>query len=250
MSDQAAPLPFEDGDPLAGQFGARVVAADERRALIRRVFRSVAPRYDVMNDLMSMGIHRLWKDRFVERLPIEPDMVGLDLAGGTGDVAIRLAGRGVGVICVDPSAEMLAVARRRSPLLQVAEAEAEHLPYPDRSQDVVTIAFGIRNVTRMNDALGEIHRVLKPGGVFACLEFSTPRPWLAPAYRLWSATVIPALGAVIAGDPAAYRYLVQSIARFPKQSEFAAMMQSAGFERVTWHDFSFGIASMHVGWRM
>ncbi len=244
MSDAPSPR-----DPLAETFGRAQVAPDARRALIRATFRAVAPRYDLMNDLMSLGIHRSWKSTFVRLCDPQPGERALDLAGGTGDVAFRLAARGAEVTVADPSAEMMAVGRARPGGDTVAweEAEAEALPFADDTFDLVTIAFGIRNVTRLDAALGEIRRVLKPGGRFFCLEFSKPRPWLAPFYGLWSRTAIPVLGAAVSGKVEAYRYLIESIDRFPDQSSFAALVSAAGFEGVEWRDLSFGIAAIHSG---
>lgn len=239
-------------DPLADTFGRHAVAPDRRRELVRRTFSVVAPRYDLMNDLMSLGIHRLWKRRFVARAAVARGEDVLDLAGGTGDVAFRLAALGARVTVADPSVEMMAVGRARpgGDTVTWIEAEAEHLPFPDAAFDVVTIAFGIRNVTRMDAALAEIRRVLRPGGRFLCLEFSTPRPWLAPAYRLWSRTAIPALGTIVSGRVEAYRYLIESIARFPDQAEFAERIRAAGFGSVAHEDLSFGIAAIHHGVRV
>ncbi|MDK9695308.1 MAG: class I SAM-dependent methyltransferase [Siculibacillus sp.] len=238
-------------DPLAGTFGRVAVAPDERRALIRATFEGVARRYDLMNDLMSLGIHRGWKDRFVGEADPRPGEIALDLAGGTGDVAFRLARRGATVTVVDPSAAMMEVGRARPGGGSVAwiEAEAESLPITDASVDLVTIAFGIRNVTRLDAALAEIHRVLKPGGRFFCLEFSRARWWLRPFYEAWSRTAIPVLGTVVSGRTEAYRYLIESIGRFPDQSGFAAIIARNGFEAVGWSDLSFGIAAIHHGRR-
>ena len=234
-------------DPLAATFGARRVSPEERRDLVARTFAVVAPRYDLMNDLMSLGIHRLWKRRFATLAAPRPGERALDLAGGTGDVARLLAARGATVVVADPSAEMMAVGRRRAGMAAIewVEAAAEALPFEDASFDLVTIAFGIRNVTRMDVALGEIRRVLRPGGRFLCLEFSSPRRWLAPAYGLWSRTAIPALGAAVSGRIEAYRYLVESIARFPDQRAFTALIAAVGFTDVGHEDLSFGIAAIH-----
>ncbi|TAK48181.1 MAG: class I SAM-dependent methyltransferase [Xanthobacteraceae bacterium] len=232
-------------DRLADNFGARHVSAPERRALIRQVFVEVAPRYDIMNDLMSFGIHRLWKDRFAAAAGARAGEIVVDLASGTGDIARRLAATGATVVAVDPGIAMLRAGRRReTPFLQVA-AEGETLPFPDNSIDCLTIAFGIRNVTQMNAALAEIHRVLRPGGRFLCLEFSRAQAWLRPFYALWSVAAIPLLGAVIAQSRAAYRYLVESIRRFPDQREFASIIAAAGFEDVAHRNLSFGIAAIH-----
>ncbi len=233
-------------DPLAQRFGDALVEPRERERRIRRVFDDVAPRYDLMNDLMSGGIHRLWKRRFARLAAPRAGQCIVDLAGGTGDVAALMAGPGHEVTVIDPSEAMMAAGQRRG-LAHVAwrVGTAEQLPLPDASVDTLTIAFGIRNVTRLNDALVEIRRVLKPGGRFLCLEFSTPHRWLRPFYDLFSFTVIPRLGAWIARSPGAYAYLVESIRRFPPQHEFGACIEAAGFESVEWQDLSFGIACIH-----
>lgn len=240
-----------EGDPLATHFGRRVVSEGERRQLVRSTFEVVAPRYDLMNDLMSLGIHRLWKRRFVALAAPRPGERALDLAGGTGDVAFALARAGATVTVADPSLAMMGVGMQRPGGEAIAwvEAEAEALPFADGTFDLVTIAFGIRNATRMDAALAEIHRVLRPEGRFLCLEFSTPRRWLAPFYGLWSRTAIPALGAAVSGRVEAYRYLVESIGRFPDQPTFAGQVEAAGFADVQWQDLSFGIAAIHGGRR-
>ncbi|MCX7897590.1 MAG: class I SAM-dependent methyltransferase [Rhodocyclaceae bacterium] len=232
---------------LEESFGHRQVTPQERRMLIRAVFSAVAPRYDLMNDLMSWGIHRLWKRRLARRCEAVRGRI-VDLAGGTGDVARLLVRSDREVIVVDPSLMMmkagLAKARRPSPNAWLA-GEAEALPLATESVDLLAIAFGIRNVTRLDAALSEIQRVLRPGGHFVCLEFSRPAKWLAPFYDLYSWLVIPALGAIVARAPIAYRYLVESIRRFPDQREFARILTEAGFVDVSWENCSFGIASLH-----
>jgi demethylmenaquinone methyltransferase / 2-methoxy-6-polyprenyl-1,4-benzoquinol methylase len=231
-----------------GTFGYDNVAPEERRARIRRVFAHVAGRYDLMNDLMSFGIHRLWKRALIGEAAAKPGEILVDLAGGTGDVAARLAGPDRRIIVCDPSTEMMGSGKRRG--LASAEwiaGEAEALPFADATIDCLTISFGIRNVTRLRDALAEIHRVLKPGGRFLCLEFSRPQAWLAPAYDLFSFQVIPRLGALIARQPEAYEYLVESIRRFPDQRELADFLADAGFALVRWRNLSFGIACIHSG---
>jgi demethylmenaquinone methyltransferase/2-methoxy-6-polyprenyl-1,4-benzoquinol methylase len=234
-------------DKLARSFGATEVSVDTRRALIRRTFEQVAPRYDLMNDLMSMGVHRLWKSDFVALTAARPGEIALDLAGGTGDIGLALAAAGARVLVADPSPAMMRVGRTRpgAERIKWIAAEAEHLPFPDASIDLVTISFGIRNATSVADSLHEIARILKPGGRFVCLEFSTPRAWLRPFYGLWSRTAIPLLGAVVSGRRDAYRYLVESIRRFPDQAEFASMIAATGLTDVRWRDFSFGIAAAH-----
>lgn len=235
------------GEKLAHSFGATEVSVDKRRQLIRRTFEHVAPRYDLMNDLMSMGIHRLWKSGFVALAAPRPGEIALDLAGGTGDIGLALAAAGARVLVVDPSAAMMRVGRMRAGVERIEwiAAEAEHLPFPDASIDLLTISFGIRNATDVTVSLREIARVLRPGGRFFCLEFSTPHAWLRPLYGLWSRTTIPLLGAVVSGRRDAYRYLVESIRRFPDQTEFASMIASSGLVDVRWRDVSFGIAAVH-----
>ena len=234
-------------DHLSKSFGARQVAPDERRSLIRQVFIEVAPRYDLMNDLMSFGIHRLWKANFARRVNARSGEVVVDLAGGTGDIARLLARSGARVLVVDPSIPMLAAGRRPGEALLHVGAEGEALPFADQSIDALTISFGIRNVTRIEDALAEVHRVLKPGGRFYCLEFSRAAAPIRPFYEAWSRLAIPRLGALVAGSPAAYRYLVESIRRFPDQRAFAELIRRAGFEQVGWNNLSFGIAAIHAG---
>jgi demethylmenaquinone methyltransferase/2-methoxy-6-polyprenyl-1,4-benzoquinol methylase len=230
-------------------FGAEAVANAERRSRIRQVFDAVAPRYDLMNDLMSMGIHRLWKRTLRRRCRgIEGRVV--DLAGGTGDVARLLLDGSRQVLVCDPSLAMMRAGRRAAePTLQWVAGEAEALPLANGSVDLLTVSFGLRNATRVAAALAEIHRVLKPGGRFVCLEFSTPHFWLRPFYNLYSVLVIPRLGAWVARQPIAYRYLVESIRRFPDQRGFAQLMQQAGFAEVRWENLSFGIACLHFGSR-
>ena len=234
---------------LDQSFGREQVTADERQKRIRHVFDAVAPRYDLMNDLMSFGIHRLWK-RTLRRACRDADGPVVDLAGGTGDVARLLAGTGRHVVVCDPSLPMMAAGRGRGDAaIGWLAGEAERLPFADGSVGLLTVAFGLRNATRLDAALSEIHRVLKPGGRFVCLEFSRPQWWLAPFYDLYSFLVIPRLGAAVAGEPAAYQYLVESIRRFPDQHGFAGMIEAAGFTAVRWRNVSFGIACLHFGER-
>jgi demethylmenaquinone methyltransferase/2-methoxy-6-polyprenyl-1,4-benzoquinol methylase len=232
---------------LDESFGRQQVASDERRALIRDVFATVAPRYDLMNDLMSFGIHRLWKRTLAKRCTGVHGVV-VDLAGGTGDVARLLDGCGRRITVCDPSLQMMLSGRRASDKrLRWLAGEAESLPFTDNSVDLLTIAFGIRNVTQLSAALAEIHRVLAPGGRFVCLEFSRPQRWLAPFYDFFSWQVIPRLGAAVAAQPLAYRYLVESIRCFPDQREFAGLIAATGFTDVYWENLSFGIACLHFG---
>jgi demethylmenaquinone methyltransferase / 2-methoxy-6-polyprenyl-1,4-benzoquinol methylase len=243
-------------------FGFREVAEGEKSRLVGRIFSSVAARYDVMNDLMSLGVHRVWKQALIDWLSPTPDTQLLDVAGGTGDIAFRFLDRvkpkatSAKVVVCDINPEMLAVGRERAKERSDAArtefvcGDAEKLPLPDASFDAYTIAFGIRNVTHIEKALSEAHRVLKPGGRFLCLEFSkVDNPMLERLYDLWSFNAIPAIGQAIANDRAAYEYLVESIRRFPPQKQFAGMITAAGFSQVKWRDLSAGIVAMHSGWK-
>ncbi|WP_119286579.1 class I SAM-dependent methyltransferase [Azohydromonas sediminis] len=235
---------------LSRTFGRHDVDAREREQRIRRVFEAVARRYDLMNDLMSLGIHRLWKRTLVRMARPQARQVIVDLAGGTGDVAARMAGPDRLVAVCDPSLAMMQVGRDRGhPHVLWLAGTAEGMPLPDASVDTLTIAFGIRNVTHLDAALAEALRVLKPGGRFLCLEFSTPWAPVRPFYNLFSFAVIPRLGAWIARSPEAYRYLVESIRRFPDQRTFQSLIARAGFTDVHYRDLSFGIACIHVGTR-
>jgi demethylmenaquinone methyltransferase / 2-methoxy-6-polyprenyl-1,4-benzoquinol methylase len=241
-------------------FGFREVGEDEKTRLVREVFDNVASRYDLMNDLMSGGIHRRWKADLIARLQPRPGEILLDLAGGTGDIARRFLGRagktGQVIVC-DINASMVAAGRDRALDDGVLSGitwlvgNAEELPIADSSIDCCTISFGLRNVTHKQQALEEARRGLKPGGRFFCLEFSrVEAPVLRQLYDIYSFNVLPRLGAVIARDRDAYQYLVESIRRFPPQAELAAMMNRAGFEQVTWRNLSAGIAAIHCGWRL
>jgi demethylmenaquinone methyltransferase / 2-methoxy-6-polyprenyl-1,4-benzoquinol methylase len=235
---------------LSRSFGKQTVDEQERERRIRRVFEAVAARYDLMNDLMSMGIHRLWKRTLVRLAAPMPGQCIVDLAGGTGDVAALMAAPDRQVTVCDPSLAMMAVGRDRGHRhVHWLEGTGECIPLPAASVDTVTIAFGIRNVTRIEDALVEVLRVLKPGGRFLCLEFSTPHAAVRPFYNLFSFTVIPRLGAWIARAPEAYGYLVESIRRFPDQRAFQALIEQAGFADVGYRNLSFGIAAIHTGRR-
>jgi demethylmenaquinone methyltransferase/2-methoxy-6-polyprenyl-1,4-benzoquinol methylase len=244
-------------------FGYKTVDLDAKQGLVDDVFRSVARRYDLMNDLMSGGLHRAWKDAFVTAVnpPRGARPFGLlDVAGGTGDIAFRVVaagGPGTRVTVCDINPEMLAVGRERATerglddAVGFVDSNAEALPFPDRSFDACTIAFGIRNVPRIDAALAEAYRVLKPGGRFLCLEFSTVDvPGLDTLYDLYSFNVIPALGRSVAGDADAYRYLVESIRRFPKPQAFAAMIAAAGLRRVSARPLTGGVVALHSGWRL
>jgi demethylmenaquinone methyltransferase/2-methoxy-6-polyprenyl-1,4-benzoquinol methylase len=244
--------------PRTASFGFQDVPEAEKAGRVRGVFSSVAARYDLMNDLMSGGLHRLWKAALVDRLAPRRGLRLLDLAGGTGDVAFRALDRVRGeaeVTVCDLTEAMLAEGRRRAEArghaVEWVAGDAMKLPFADRRFDAATIAFGIRNVTRVEDALAEARRVLRPGGRFLCLEFSrVPQPLLARAYELYSFQAIPRLGQAVVGDRDSYRYLVESIRRFPDQPRFAAMLREAGFERVSWTNLTFGVAAIHSGWRL
>jgi demethylmenaquinone methyltransferase/2-methoxy-6-polyprenyl-1,4-benzoquinol methylase len=233
---------------LSRSFGYREVDPAERERRIRRVFDTVAPRYDLMNDLMSMGTHRLWKRAFARMAAPRAGQVIVDLAGGTGDIAALMAGADRLVAVCDPSVAMMEAGRQRGrgALVWLAGA-AERLPFADRTVDTLTISFGIRNVTDMPAALTEIRRVLKPGGRFLCLEFSQAWAPIRPFYNLFSFTVIPRLGAWVARAPEAYTYLIESIRRFPDQEEMKTIMERAGFADVRYRNLTFGIACIHVG---
>ncbi len=236
-------------ESLSRSFGSRTVEPQEREQLIRRVFHSVAGRYDLMNDCMSFGIHRLWKRSLAWQVKRAPFTDLVDLAGGTGDIAALLAGEGRRVTVVDPSTAMMAVGRERRPEPAWLAGSAEAIPMKSGSADVVTISFGIRNVTHIDRALAEIHRVLRPGGRFFCLEFSRPAALIRPFYDLYSRLVIPRLGAAVAGEREAYTYLVESIRRFPDQRAMAELIEAAGFTGVAYRNLSFGIACIHSGTR-
>jgi demethylmenaquinone methyltransferase / 2-methoxy-6-polyprenyl-1,4-benzoquinol methylase len=243
-------------------FGSRQVPLESKQAMVDDVFHAVARRYDLMNDLMSFGLHRAWKDALVTAVnpPKQSPFSILDIAGGTGDIAFRLIERGgpqTRVTVCDINPDMLEVGRERAlrrggdRMVSFTDANAEALPFADRSFDAATIAFGIRNVPRIERALAEAFRVLKIGGRFACLEFSSVDvPALDRLYDFYSFNVIPALGRLVVGDAESYRYLVESIRRFPKPQAFAAMLRAAGFARVSVAPMSGGIVTLHSGWRL
>ena len=250
----------------AATFGFKNVDPREKPSLVRGVFDRVAGRYDLMNDLMSGGVHRVWKDMAAAPINPQPGEMIVDCAGGTGDMARRFAklagkarrrrgGAPVEVLVVDYNAEMIAAGQARGGDAEVegaiswAVGDAQRLPLPDRMADAYCIAFGIRNVTDISAALGEARRVLKPGGRFACLEFSRPTgAAIRGAYDVWSFGAIPAIGAAVAGDRASYQYLVESIRRFPDQPTFAELVRAAGFGRVGWTNYTGGVAALHTGW--
>jgi len=246
-------------------FGFSQVPESEKAPLVRALFESVAPRYDLMNDLMSGGIHRWWKSEMVAWLKPRPGQRLLDVAGGTGDIALRALPhllpygamvKGAVIVC-DASSSMLAIGRARAldqgilDGIEWVSADAQRLPVADRSVDLYTIGFGLRNVTRIEAALAEARRVLKPGGRFLCLEF-TPEinPLLQPLYDLYSFQFVPLIGQIVAGERDAYVYLVESIRRFPRQSELAEMVNRAGLERVRFRNLTGGIAALHSAWRL
>jgi demethylmenaquinone methyltransferase / 2-methoxy-6-polyprenyl-1,4-benzoquinol methylase len=244
-------------------FGFQATALEDKQRRVDDVFRSVATRYDLMNDLMSGGLHRAWKDALVTA--VNPPQTSrpfslLDVAGGTADIALRVVAQGgplTSATVVDINPEMLALGRARADerglddVVAFAQGNAEALPFPDRSFDAVTMAFGIRNVPRIDEALKEIHRVLHIGGRFLCLEFSAVDiPGLDALYDFYSFNLIPRLGRAVTGDGDAYRYLVESIRRFPRPGAFAEMIRAASFGRVSHRIFSGGIVALHSGWRL
>lgn len=249
-------------NPESTWFGEKQVSPEEKTQGVIGVFDSVADEYDLMNDFMSMGIHRLWKDRFIKMIHPRATIAGrpvdyLDVAGGTGDIAFRIrnkVGDGANITLCDLNNNMLAVGRNRAidkgwiNDFSWVTGNAEKLPLEDNSIDVYTIAFGLRNVTHIDNGLAEAYRVLRPGGKFFCLEFSHVQPaFLAKAYDLYSYNVIPKLGKKIANDEESYQYLVESIRKFPKQKNLVKRMQDAGFKRSKYTNFSAGIVAVHQG---
>lgn len=254
MSDSDLP-----GEGPTTHFGTRTVPEAEKKALVQEVFTSVAARYDLMNDLMSGGIHRLWKDAMMDWLAPRPGQRLLDVAGGTGDVAFRFLKRApeaTATVC-DMTPSMLEAGRSRADAEALAHrldwvvGDAMALPFPDASFDVFTISFGIRNVTRIPDALSEAFRVLRVGGRLMVLEFSQlPNPGMQWVYDRYSYNIIPPMGQMVTGDRDSYQYLVESIRKFPDQETFAAMIRTAGFEQVRYRNLSLGIAALHSGWKL
>lgn len=246
-------------DDKTTHFGFQDVPEAEKAGMVHGVFSRVASKYDIMNDLMSGGVHRLWKDAMMDWLVPRPGQRLLDVAGGTGDVAFRFLKRAAGttaVVC-DMTEPMLIEGRKRAEAEQQSDrldwvvGDAMALPFPDASFDVYTISFGIRNVTRIADALAEAYRVLKPGGRLMVLEFShIPNNLLQKAYDLYSFNVIPVMGQVVAGDRDSYQYLVESIRKFPDQETFAAMIRAAGFGQVKYRNLTMGVAALHSGWKL
>ena len=249
----------EDSTGRTTHFGFKDVAEDDKAGMVHGVFTNVASKYDIMNDVMSMGIHRVWKDALMDWLVPRDGQRLLDVAGGTGDVAFRFLGRapGASATVLDMTESMLIEGQKRAEASQMAEkldwivGDAMALPFEDNTFDRYTISFGIRNVTRIPDALAEAFRVLKPGGRLMVLEFSQlPNDGLQKLYDLYSFNVIPRMGQLIAGDRDSYQYLVESIRRFPDQETFAAMIRDAGFEQVSFRNLSMGIAALHSGWKI
>ncbi|WP_116597630.1 bifunctional demethylmenaquinone methyltransferase/2-methoxy-6-polyprenyl-1,4-benzoquinol methylase UbiE [Primorskyibacter marinus] len=240
-------------------FGFETVPEGEKAGRVQGVFNSVASKYDVMNDAMSMGIHRVWKDAMMDWLAPRPGQQLLDVAGGTGDIAFRFlkrAGHGQATV-LDLTEPMLIEGRKRAEAEAMADSldwivgDAMSLPFPDNSFDVYTISFGIRNVTRPQDALAEAFRVLRPGGRLMVLEFSQiPNDMMQKVYDLYSFNIIPRLGQMIAGDRDSYQYLVESIRRFPDQESFLSMVKDAGFEQAKYRNLTMGVACLHSGWKI
>ncbi|MCB1532559.1 MAG: bifunctional demethylmenaquinone methyltransferase/2-methoxy-6-polyprenyl-1,4-benzoquinol methylase UbiE [Alphaproteobacteria bacterium] len=247
-------------NPESTQFGQKTVTPDEKTGLVRGVFDSVADKYDLMNDLMSGGVHRLWKDRFVRDIRPRADLKYLDVAGGTGDIAFRIkkrAGANADITIFDLNEQMLTVGRDRAidkgwlDGFEWVTGNAESLPFPDNHFDVYTIAFGLRNVTRIDTALAEAARVLKPGGWFFCLEFSHVKdPFLSKAYDVYSKAFIPQMGKLVANDADSYEYLIESIRKMPTQEDLCARMEKAGLKKAVFSNLSAGIVAIHKGYKI
>ncbi|NEX46365.1 bifunctional demethylmenaquinone methyltransferase/2-methoxy-6-polyprenyl-1,4-benzoquinol methylase UbiE [Pseudotabrizicola algicola] len=246
-------------DKNTTHFGYQTVPEGEKAGMVHGVFTRVASKYDIMNDLMSGGVHRLWKDAMMDWLAPRPGQRLLDVAGGTGDVAFRFLKRAPGasaVVC-DMTESMLVAGRQRAEADSMADrldwvvGDAMALPFASNSFDVYTISFGIRNVTRISEALSEAYRVLRPGGRLMVLEFSQiPNDLMQKAYDLYSFNVIPVMGQIVAGDRDSYQYLVESIRKFPDQESFATMIRQAGFDQVRYRNQTMGIAALHSGWKL
>lgn len=250
---------MNDTDDKTTHFGYQTVPEAEKAGLVRGVFTNVASKYDVMNDLMSGGLHRIWKDAMMDWLAPRDGQRLLDVAGGTGDISFRFLKRapGASAVVLDLTESMLVEGRRRADAAALGErldwlvGDAMALPFESNSFDTYTISFGIRNVTRVEDALGEAFRVLRPGGRLMVLEFSQlPNPGLQWAYDRYSFNVIPPMGQMVANDRDSYQYLVESIRRFPDQERFADMIRTAGFEQVKYRNLTFGVAALHSGWKL
>ncbi|MEN9717882.1 MAG: hypothetical protein RIQ99_760 [Pseudomonadota bacterium] len=237
-------------------FGYEDIAPEDKAARVGAVFSSVAKKYDVMNDAMSVGMHRLWKDKFVRRVKPQAHEQILDMAGGTGDIAFRMATQGASITVSDINQDMLDVGIERAmdrglDTLVWSRQNAEELTFPDRFFDAYTIAFGIRNVTHIDKALAEAYRVLKRGGRFYCLEFSTTQwPGFKEVYDFYSHQLVPKIGSAIAGDAESYRYLIESIRRFPTMPEFETMIRNAGFVRTRVEPILGGLVAIHSGWKI
>lgn len=245
-------------NPESQWFGEKPVTPEEKTGLVQGVFGSVASKYDLMNDLMSGGIHRLWKDRFIREIRPRGGLSYLDVAGGTGDIAFRLKKRApdAHITLCDLTPDMLAVGRDRAidqgwlDDFSWVSGNAESLPLPDNSMDIYTIAFGLRNVTRIDTALAEALRVLKPGGRFFCLEFShVTDPGLARLYGLYSRALIPAMGKLVANDAESYQYLIESIQKFPTQAELCRRMELSGLNGCLYKNLTFGVVAIHQGFK-
>lgn len=246
-------------DEQKTHFGFQTVNEAEKAGMVHGVFTRVASKYDIMNDVMSMGIHRIWKDAMMDWLAPRPGQRLLDVAGGTGDVSFRFLNRAPGAhaTVLDMTESMLVEGRQRAEASDMADrldwvvGDAMALPFKANTFDVYTISFGIRNVTRVQDALNEAYRVLRPGGRLMVLEFSQlPNATMQKAYDLYSFNVIPVMGQIIANDRDSYQYLVESIRKFPDQDTFAAMIRRAGFGQVSYRNLSLGIAALHSGWKL
>lgn len=240
-------------------FGFQDVKEGDKARLVHGVFTNVASKYDIMNDVMSGGVHRLWKDAMMDWLAPRPGQQLLDVAGGTGDISFRFLNRAgdASAVVLDMTEQMLVEGRKRAEATHMANqlewvvGDAMALPFKDNSFDVYTISFGIRNVTRVDEALSEAFRVLRPGGRLMVLEFSqVPNQMLRQVYDLYSFNVIPRMGKLVASDSESYQYLVESIRKFPEQKQFARMISDAGFEQVKYRDLTFGVAALHSGWKI
>lgn len=245
-------------NPSLTHFGFQSVAPDQKTRKVQAVFTSVAPHYDLMNDLMSLGIHRQWKRRLIQMANLKPHQHLLDLAGGTGDIAFRMAQKlqkRATIVLADINEKMLRIAQDHIldngliHCVQCVQANAEELPFSNNSFDRILISFGFRNITYQSAALKNIYASLNPGGSLLILEFSHPHPWFQKGYDLYSFSILPRLGRVIAKDEASYRYLVESIRKHPNQSELCRLLEEAGFEGCTYHNLSGGIVAIHRGYK-